>query len=84
MADYRHHHAAPNPVIVFVGGAPEPMRHVKPGRYPRQSREPWRPQRNIPRRDSKGAALKRLVEQIARQEETLRAMLTPHPPRRAT
>ena len=47
---YRHHRATPQVIIVPVpcGGSPEPVRNVKPGKYPHDKREPWRPQRAIP------------------------------------
>ena len=69
---YRHHHAGPNgPVVVFVevpvAGSNEPMRPVKPGKYPLQRRDPWRPASKPPQR-GKAADLARLIQNFHRQD----------------
>jgi hypothetical protein len=62
-------------VEVPVGGSPAPLYRSKP-RYPRQTpREPWRPQRAILTRRSKGEAVKRLIDAINRSDEVARAFM---------
>jgi hypothetical protein len=79
MADCRHHVARPVVVLVPVpcGGSPQPIRTVKPGKYPSTQRAPWRPQRSIPT-NGKAAATKRLLDAINRNDAAARAMLTPN------
>jgi hypothetical protein len=74
-SDYRHHVA--HPVIVFVGGSPEPQRQPKPPAYKRDQRKPWRPATRLPNRKVDG--LPRLLDGIHRNEEAAREMLTPRP-----
>ncbi len=73
--DYRHHVA--RPVIVFVGGSPEPLRQAKPRPYPRQDREQWRPKRAIPP-NRKAEGLKRQLDSFRRQDEIISAIMTPN------
>ena len=83
MSDsYRHHHA-PRPAVIFVevpaAGSPKTVREVKP-RYPDQDRTPpWRPQRAIPAKRGKAAALVRLMRELAEREAAAREMLKPDP-----
>lgn len=68
--DARHHHAVQ---VVFVetpaAGSPKSARTVKPGRYPTQRREPWRPASRPP---SKAAATVELLRRIAGQDAMVR------------
>jgi hypothetical protein len=73
-SDYRHHHAA-HPAVVLVIGSPEPQRHVKPGPYKRDQRQPWRPRTKPP---NKVESLKRLLDGFRRQDEAVRAFMTPN------
>jgi hypothetical protein len=86
MSDhYRHHRASRDVQIVLVpvafeGGSPKQAREVKPGHYPHQQREPWRPQRAIPA-SRKTEGFKRTVDllrDLARREADARAMLRPN------
>jgi hypothetical protein len=61
-------------VPVPVAGCPEPHRQVKPGKYPLQRREAWRPATSPP---SKAAASVNLLRQIAQNEAAVRSMLKP-------
>jgi hypothetical protein len=74
MADYRHHVA--RPAVVLVIGSPQPFREVKPAKYKRIQRAPWRPQRSIPT-NGKAAATKRLLDGISRNDAAARAMMKP-------
>jgi hypothetical protein len=78
-SDYRHHHAS-HPAVIFVpmpvAGAPEPMRTVKPAKYQRTQHAPWRPATRPP---SKAEALKRLLRDLAANDEAARSMLRPSP-----
>jgi hypothetical protein len=66
--------------IVLVGipsaGSNEPIRHVKPGQYPHQCREAWRPATRPP---SKAHASASLLRQIVENEAAVRSMLKPQP-----
>ena len=85
MPDARHHKASRDVQVIFVpvlvafeGGSPKHGREVKPGRYPHQERQPWRPQRAIPNRKAEG--FKRtldLLRELDRHANEARAMLTP-------
>lgn len=77
---YRHHHASRDgPIVVLVpvpvAGSPEPQRHGKPPAYKRNSPEPWRPQRSIPVKQRKAEAVRRLLENINRQDQIVREFL---------
>jgi hypothetical protein len=81
-SNFRHHRASRDgPVVVLVpipvGGSPESIRQTKP-RYPRQDRPPpWRPQRAIPTKRGKAAALQRLIDYFQRQDEIVREFMRP-------
>jgi len=79
--DFRHHRAnREGPIVVIVpvpvGGSPEPQRSAKPLPYPRQGREPWRPQTKPPNR--KAEVWRRFLDGIRRQDEAARAMHRPN------
>jgi hypothetical protein len=78
--NYRHHHASRDgPIVVLVpvpvAGSPEPQRHGKPPAYKRNSPEPWRPQRSIPVKQRKAEAVRRLLENINRQDQIVHESL---------
>ena len=77
----RHHHATRDVQIVFVevptAGSKKICDRAKPGRYPQQGREAWRPQRDIPRRSSKAERLVDLMNDLDRRTQDARSMLTP-------
>jgi len=79
MGEFRHHRAVRDVQVVLVpvpvGGSPEPLRTVKPGKYPQQGRAPWRPATTPPSNRSKGEAAKRLLDAIARSDEAARAFM---------
>jgi hypothetical protein len=76
MTEYRHHRASPPAVIVvFEAGSPKEGHRTKPGRYPHQPREHWT---GPPRRNSKADALRRLIENMRRQDEIVREHMTPN------
>jgi hypothetical protein len=79
VADARHHHAVQ---VIFVevpaAGSPQPLKWAKPPAYPQQRRDAWRPARSIPT-NRKAEATKRLLDAIMRQDEIVRAMMTPNP-----
>ena len=62
--DGRRHRAGREIVIVpIVIGSPEPMRHVRPPRYPNHQHAPWRPAHAIPARGGANLGLlRRIVE----------------------
>jgi hypothetical protein len=76
MADGRHHKANRDVQIVLVpvpvAGSPQPLKWAKPGRYPVQHREAWRPRTKPP---SKTEATKRLLDAIIRNDEAARAFM---------
>ena len=76
MIDSRHRDVQVILVPVPVGGSNEPHRQVKPGKYPLQRREAWRPATRPP---SKAAASARLLRGIVEQEAAVREMLRPQP-----
>ena len=53
MSDNYRRHVATRREIVFievpVAGSPKTLREVKPGRYPSNPREPWRPATRPPK-----------------------------------
>jgi hypothetical protein len=87
MSEAYRHHVAHAPAVVLIpypvpvetpeAGSPKVGRIAKP-RYPaRPDRpEPWRPATRIPGR-GKAAALQRLLERMARQEDDLCSILKP-------
>lgn len=77
MTAYRHHVATRREIVfieVPVAGSPKNARDVKPGRYPHQPREHWT---GPPRRNSKADALRRLIENMRRQDEIAREFMRP-------
>jgi hypothetical protein len=81
MADGRHHRASRDVQIVLVpvpvAGSHQPLKWAKPGRYPVQHREAWRPRTKPP---SKADDTKRLLDAIIENEAAARSMLRPLPP----
>ena len=78
--DHRHHRASRDVQVIIVpvpcGGSPEPLRHAKPGLYPRQGRGYVASQRPV--RRIKGAeALKRLLDEFRRQDRIVSEMMQP-------
>ena len=61
-------------VEVPVAGCPEPHRQVKPGRYPHQRRDSWRPATRPP---SKAQASVNLLRRMVEQEAAVRRMMQP-------
>jgi hypothetical protein len=75
-ASFRHHRASREIIIVPVPVAgPAFGRQPKPGRYPSNPREPWKPQRDIPAKPNKAEALRRFLERVNRQNEEVRAFM---------
>lgn len=74
--DSRHHHASRPVVILIEAGSPKLIRQTKPRPYKRNSREPWRPQRDIPR-PGKAEKLARFLDAMRRQDEIARSMMRP-------
>jgi hypothetical protein len=77
MSDYRRHTASRDVQIVLVPyevGTPRETHRVKPGKYPRDRREPWRPATRPP---NKAERVVRFLDQCKRQEEAIREMLRP-------
>ena len=72
--DRRHHHASRPVVILIEAGSPETIRQAKPKPYPRQERQRWT---GPPRRDSKAAALQRLLDALRHNDATARSILRP-------
>jgi hypothetical protein len=81
MTDARRHraHAGGPPSIIFVplpvAGSPKTLREVKPGSYPSNQRQPWRPQQAIPHRASKAERTVRFLDGIARQDADIRQFM---------
>ena len=74
VMDGRHHHARRDLVLVavpvsFDAGSPKEAHRQRPPRYPRNSREPWRPRTKPP---SKAERLARFLDAINRQDQTVR------------
>ena len=78
MSDFRHHHASRDVQIVLVpvpvAGTVKETHRVKPGSYPRNRREAWRPATRPP---NKAERVARWLDQWKRQEEAIREMLRP-------
>jgi hypothetical protein len=79
MTDYRHHHAVRDVQVVLVPvpyeiGSPKEGRRGKPGRYPSNPREPWRPATRPP---NKAERLVRFLEDLHKRTEDARSMLRP-------
>jgi hypothetical protein len=74
MSDARHHRAVQVVLVPvpFEGGSPKSARTVKPGNYPRQDRQPWRPATRPP---SKGQRAVNLLNAIVRQDEEVREFM---------
>ena len=81
MSDtYRHHRAhAGGPAdtrIVFievpVAGSPKVARTAKPGQYPSNQRQPWRPATRPP---SKAERTARFLNSVARQDADIRRFM---------
>lgn len=74
---YRHHHAHREIIFIEVptAGSPKEGRRGKPPAYPTNQRAPWQPQRSIPAKRGKAEALRKLLEQMNRQEQELRAFM---------
>ena len=73
---YRHHRAhagGPETRIVFVevpvAGSPKSVKGVKPGSYPHQRREAWRPRTKPP---TKAERTVNFLRRIAEQESAVR------------
>lgn len=79
---YRHHRAERDIQIVLVPievGSKKIADRAKPGRYPQEGREAWRPQQDIPRRSSKAERLVKLLNDLDRRANDARSMLRPDP-----
>lgn len=77
MPDARRHHANRDVQVVFVeipaAGSQKIAREVKPSKYPRDQRPPWRPQHDIPpRRQPK---IVRFIDAINKQDQDIRAFM---------
>jgi hypothetical protein len=80
MTDFRHHRASRDVQVVLVPvpvAGPAFGRQPKPGRYPSNRREAWKPQRDIPAKPNKAERMKRFLDGVRRQEEAIREMLRP-------
>jgi hypothetical protein len=79
--DGRHHRASRDVQIVLVpvpvAGSPQPLKWAKPGKYPQQTHEPWRPQRFIPAKQRKAERIVQIMRELDRREADVRAMLRP-------
>ena len=75
--DGRHHYAHREIIFIEVptAGSPKEGRRGKPGPYPRQGHEAWKPQRDIPMKRGKAEALRRLLEQMNRQDNEVGAFM---------
>jgi hypothetical protein len=78
MSDsFRHHRASREIILVPVPVAgPDYGRQHKPGRYPSNQREPWRPQRAIPDR-GKGKVLVEFLRRVQKQDAEIREYMRP-------
>lgn len=61
-------------VEVPAAGSPKTVRDTKPGPYPRNSREHWKPQTRPPTRSEKFA---RFLDNLNRNEQAAREMMKP-------
>jgi hypothetical protein len=81
--DHRHHRASRDVQVIIVpvpcGGSPEPLHRGKPGPYPRQEREAWRPPRSIPSKQRQAERVVKLMRELAKREADARSMLIPRP-----
>jgi hypothetical protein len=79
MSDFRHHRAGRDgPVVVFVPvpvAGPEHIQRGKPGPYPKQGRDAWRPATLPPRRMTKSEKTVDLMRNIVKQDQDVRAYL---------
>ena len=73
--DARHHHAVQ---VIFVGmpsaGSPVPFRKTRPGPYPKQAHQPWKPRTKPP---CKAERLARFLDSIRRNDEAAPQMFKP-------
>jgi hypothetical protein len=80
--NFRHHRASHDVQIVLVpvpvAGSPQPLKWAKPGKYPQQTREPWRPQRFIPAKQRKAERIVEIMRELYRRAEDARRMLRPN------
>jgi hypothetical protein len=77
MTDYRHHVATRREIIfvpIPVAGTVRETHRAKPGKYPHERREAWRPATRPP---NKAERIVRWLDQCRRQEEAIREMLRP-------
>jgi hypothetical protein len=73
---YRHHRATREIVIVPVPcAAVDFARQVKPGKYPRQERQPWPLRQPFPRSPSKAETLRRFLDQVSKQDREIMAYM---------
>jgi hypothetical protein len=83
MTEFRHHRANRDVQIVLVpvpaAGTPEPLKWAKPGKYPLQRREAWRPARSIPVKQRQAGRLVEIMRDLDRREVDARSMLKPNP-----
>ena len=85
MSDSRHHTAVRTeyilvPVPIEIGSPKQKHLTRPPGSYPRDQRQPWKPADQIPaRRLTRSEKVQRLLDDFARQDEVVRAMMRPNP-----
>jgi hypothetical protein len=77
MDSYRHHVA--HPVVIFVGGSPEPLHRGKPPRYPSSQRQHWRPQTRPPSKQRQAERIVKIMRELSKRDADARSMLTPRP-----
>lgn len=77
---FRHHRASRDVQVVLVpipvAGTIRETHRVKPGRYPHDQRQPWRPATRPPR-PNKAQRVARWLDQCRRQEEIVREFMKP-------
>jgi hypothetical protein len=80
MSDhYRRHHASREIIFVPVPyevGTPRETHRVKPGRYPRDRREAWRPATRPPKLN-KAQRMGEFMRRVQQQEEIIREFMKP-------
>jgi hypothetical protein len=76
MTEYARHHRASREIILVPVPVAGPAfgRQPKPGRYPSNPREAWRPATKPP---TKAERVKRFLDGVRRQEEAIRELLRP-------
>ena len=72
--NFRHHRVSREIIFVEVptAGSPKSVRTVKPGRYPVDKHQPWKPATRPP---SKAEKLVRFLDRINRQDSEVRAYM---------